>query len=434
MDLRIAATTWDPFVSALCARRDVETAGLLLARRLDGDVLLVEEAVLVPDDGYEIRRADQLRIAPTALNRVARRARESELSLFTVHTHPGTTAPWFSFADDSGDARLMPSLLSQTPGPHGSIVVAGETGVALARAWTEPGNPISAGLRVVGSSMRCLSASLAARDPEWFDRQQLALGAHGQRVLRDLHVGVVGLGGTGSATMVQLAHLGVGRLSLVDGEGVDASNVSRVPGATAGDVGVTTKVESAARYIEGLGLGTIVRRLDGHLGDAVSPTALEGCDVIFSCVDRHTPRAILNRLAYRAAVPVIDMGSAFRVDAASRVVAGAGRVVVIGPGRRCLACWGHIDPARLRLEALSPEDRAADAAEGYVQGADVPQPSVIAFNTMLAGAAVIEMLRLVTQFAGADDPPSRLAFDFITGTVKRNTLSGPSTCAICNPA
>jgi hypothetical protein len=58
---------------------------------------------------------------------------------------------------------------------------------------------------------------------------------------------------------------------------------------------------------------------------------------------------------------------------------------------------------------------------------------VISFNTMIAGAAVIELLRLVTQFAGADDPPLRLSFDFMTGMVRRNNLPEGTRCGICSP-
>ncbi len=72
-------------------------------------------------------------------------------------------------------------------------------------------------------------------------------------------------------------------------------------------------------------------------------------------------------------------------------------------------------------------------AEGYIEGAEVPQPSVVAFNTAIAGAAVVELMRLVTAFAGADDPPMRLSFDFETGTVRRNRLSQDRGCRICLP-
>jgi len=189
----------------------------------------------------------------------------------------------------------------------------------------------------------------------------------------------------------------------------------------------------AARYAERLGVGTEVRCLRGHFGKDISLEEIEGCDLVLSCVDRHLPRAVLNRLSYERAIPVIDMGSAFRVDAGGRITAGSGRVVVVGPGRRCLACWGHIDPNRIRIESLSDKDRAREVEDGYIDGAEVAQPSVVAFNTAVAGAAVVELMRLVTAFAGADSPPMRLSFDFETGTVRRNCLAQEHDCRICLP-
>ena len=153
------------------------------------------------------------------------------------------------------------------------------------------------------------------------------------------------MGGTGSVAFLQLAHLGIGRITVIDGDRVEASNVSRILGATADDAGRTWKVDVAARYAERLGIGTEIRCLKRSFGQGCVSSRNRGCDLALSCVDRHLPRALLNRLSYEKAVPLIDMGSAFRVDADGRIAAGAGRVVVVGPGRPCLACWGHIDPA-----------------------------------------------------------------------------------------
>src|SRR3989442_2474424 len=47
----------------------------------------------------------------------------------------------------------------------------------------------------------------------FFERQVLAFGAESQALLQQLHVGVVGVGGTGSAVVEQLARLGVGTRS-----------------------------------------------------------------------------------------------------------------------------------------------------------------------------------------------------------------------------
>lgn len=432
MIMRVLQSEWNPFVEALCHRSDVESAGIVLAERLGGDEFLrVRRLQVIPDEAYHVRQIDHLRIDPVAINRMVRGARDAGLSVFTVHTHPGTTAPWFSRADDAGDARLMPSLLAQMAGPHGSIVLAGETGVPAVRAWTGAGVAQAVGLRVVGTLLQVFPALSEIGDEEWFDRQRLALGPGGQGILRDLHIVIVGLGGTGSAVLVQLAHLGIGRITVIDGDRVESANVSRVFGATRYDVGVSWKVDVAARYVAQLGLGTELTVVRSPLGDIASLVNVEHADLIFSCVDVQTPRALLNRLSYRSGVPLIDMGSAFRVDAAGRMIAGAGRVVIVGPGRPCLGCWGHLDPARLRIEALSPDERAHLTAEGYVNGANIAQPSVIAFNTQIAGAAVVEMLRMVTGFAGVDDPPSRLAFNFLTGAVRRNTLRGAADCSIC---
>jgi len=199
------------------------------------------------------------------------------------------------------------------------------------------------------------------------------------------------------------------------------------------DAGRTWKVDVAARYAAQLGLETEVVSYRGHLGKNVGSEDLEACDVLLSCVDKHLPRAMLNRLSYERGIPLIDMGSAFRVNGSGRITHGAGRVVIVGPQRPCLACWGHIDPNSIRIESLSNENRAREVADGYIAGAEVPQPSVIAFNTMVTGAAVVELLRLVTGFAGIDDPPMRLSFDFESGTVRRNSLSLHRQCRICLP-
>jgi len=432
MKLRILESQWTPFVNALCARRDVESAGIILAERLHGgEALLAKQLLLVPNDGYLVRRIDQLRIDPIALNRLIRAARDSGLSVFTVHTHPGATQPWFSRADDIGDAKLMPSLFTQMPGPHGSMVIAGNTGITTARAWLENGSQTKVDINIIGKAPHFPTGSGGANSQSMFARQRLALGNDGQEILKNLHVAIVGLGGTGSVSFVQLAHLGVGHISVVDGDLVESSNVSRIIGATVADIGNTYKVDVAARYAASLGLGTKVTPMRGHLGGEFSTQSIEGCDIILSCVDRHIPRAVINRLAYAKAIPTIDMGSAFRIGADGKISGGAGRVVVIGPERRCLACWGHIDPHRMRVEALPPAERAKETAEGYIEGADIPQPSVIAFNTAVAGAAVTELLRLVTRFGGHEDPPMRLSFDFLSGTIRRNTLVASISCKIC---
>lgn len=434
MKIRVSEKSWNQLRDSLFQRKDVETAGLLLAEKVGAGaaaVLAVRRAFPLPDAAYTVRRIDQLSIDPVALNRLIRPARDNNWSVFTIHTHPGAAEAWFSGADDAGDARLMPSLCCQIADvPHGSIVIV-DSGDAVTRAFEGNGASQDIELQIVGRTLWAPKRPVSSSEP-WFSRQELALGAGGQAQLRRLRVAVIGLGGIGSVVSAQLAHLGIGEIVLVDGDVVEASNLSRIIGATVADVGRSYKVDVAARYAKALGFAGI----EGHrefLGPQHEPL-LAGCDVILSCVDRQTPRALLNRIAYRALVPVIDLGTAFRVNEQGSMTGDAGRVVILGPDRPCLACWGHLDPHALRIEALSPEERETEIRMGYIDGAVEAQPSVVAFNTFVAGAGVTELMRLVTGFAGTERPPLRMEFSFSAGTVRRNTVDPNAGCKICGVA
>jgi hypothetical protein len=436
INLRIPHDLWQELITGLLQRRDVETAGILLAERLstdEGVILIVRRIAVWPEAGYAIREPDRLQLDPVSINRLTRPARDRGLSIITIHTHPGCSEAWFSAADDAGDAHLMPSFRMQIPAvPHGSMVLTGG-GHVIARLFDERSHPMPMVVTIVGDRVRRLEAG-GHPDDERFSRQVLALGKDGQQQIRSLRFGVIGLGGIGSMVFAQLAHLGAGEIVAMDGDVVETTNFSRIVGVRPADAGRTMKVDVACRYASEAGFPSKVLVHPQHLASEQELQILRACDIIISCVDRYTPRALLNRLSYEAAVPAIDLGTAFQVDETGVMVGDAGRVVVIGPGKPCLACWGHLDADALRLEALSERERQSLAAEGYVSGANIQQPSVIPFNTMVAGAGMIEVLRLVTGFSGMSAPPKRLAFSFKDGTVRRNGLVGDQRCSICGQA
>ena len=432
--IRFAAEQWARLKSALWEREDVESAAILLATVSSNGAagtVAVQDVLPVPDHAYRVRKSDFIEIDPVWMNAQCREARRDRRAVLTIHTHLTDGAAWFSWADDSGDSRLMPALTAQIPDtPHGSLNLTRAGAVARV---LQGGELHPARIAISGERLEVLTPSRSPSDAAApaHARQELALGRGGQARLRRVRVGVVGLGGTGSVMAALLARLGVDSITLVDDDTLEDSNLSRVLGSGIRDVAEgTSKVEIAEREARRVSSTTVIATHPQALASEADLGCVVGCDLIFSCVDRLAPRALLNRHAYGARVPVIDMGSAFRVDEAGVLVSQGGKVVIIGPGRPCLWCWGDLDAERIRIETLSREQRDAEEAAGYIQGANAPQPSVVTFNASLASAAASMFVQLVTSYAGASTP-DRLNFNFATGAVTRATARRRDGCRFC---
>ena len=320
MKLRAMETSWQAFLDRLRSRNDVETAGLILAKRLHGGkVLLVRDLIDLSKEGYQIRRHDQIRLDPACSIAHPTGPRQGALDHHRAHSSQHDTPMVFRSRQRRG--RPLDAILAQ---PNAWIARLyghrGDTGIAIGRLWADEKGPPPLGLRVIGKTLTSPALDeWEHAESAWLARQGFALDAAGQKRRKALHVGLVGLGGTGSVAFCQLAHLGVHRIAVIVGDRVEPTNVSRTLGATVRDAGRTWKVDVAARYATQLGLETQVVSFRGHLGSEVGVKELEECDVVFSCVDKHLPRALLNRLAYQRAIPLIDMESSFRVNAQGRI-------------------------------------------------------------------------------------------------------------------
>jgi len=69
------------------------------------------------------------------------------------------------------------------------------------------------------------------------------------------------------------------------------------------------KVDVVGDHLARLGLGVVVRRLQGDVREEAAFRALLDTDVVFSCTDTHGSRAAVNELASAYLLPVIDVGA-----------------------------------------------------------------------------------------------------------------------------
>ena len=138
------------------------------------------------------------------------------------------------------------------------------------------------------------------------------LGVEGQERLLASHALVIGAGGLGSPVALYLASAGVGRLTLVDHDQVDATNLQRQIAHTLARVG-QPKALSAKVAMQAINpdvqIGTVIQRADAALLDALVPTA----QVVLDCTDNFATRHAINRACVRHRVPLVS-GAAIRFD------------------------------------------------------------------------------------------------------------------------
>jgi molybdopterin/thiamine biosynthesis adenylyltransferase len=337
-----------------------------------------------------------------------RRAKEEGLIAGIVHAHPCGPSR-FSDQDDRNEQELA-RLAWNRNGKEAALLSVLMTGAGdvRARLWPDQHAPIDASvIRVVGQRLTFHGAQKSAYDLDAFTRQALAFGPEVNARLRTLRVGIVGCGGTGSATAMLLARLGVGQLVLFDDDIVDVTNLNRLHGARRADAdAMRSKVEVVAREVAELGIGVRVVPMLGWINNPAARDALKACDIIFGCTDDHDGRLLLNRLAYFYLIPVIDMGLA--IDPAQdgqRMRDLSGRVTVLTPGAPCLLCRGIVDPVMARDEDLrrrNREEYERRKREAYVRGGGNPAPAVVTFTTATACMAVDELLQGLTGFRGPE--------------------------------
>jgi len=256
-----------------------------------------------------------------------------------------------------------------------------------------------------------------------FARHIAFFGAKGQQRISSSSIALVGLGGLGSHLAQQLAYLGVQRFTLIDADTVSTSNLNRLIGASASDVG-RPKVDVAAAMIAGIEPAAQVRcEREPFTGEDPSP--ISTTDVIFGCVDEDPPRLELLRAASAHAIAYVDLAS--DITAAGEF---GGRVVFAKDGERCLSCLGELDQHALARARMSEEQRAADDAIYGIDRAALDQggPSVVSINGVVASLAVTEFLVWRT---GLREPAGFLTYRGDLGTVTRRGDAQREYCNYC---
>lgn len=151
---------------------------------------------------------------------------------------------------------------------------------------------------------------------DWKQRTRLLLGEEKSERLRQAHVLVVGVGGVGAYAAEMLCRAGVGRLTLVDADTVQPTNINRQLPALHSTLG-QPKVEVLAARFRDINPEVELTALPVFLKDENIPQLLDAAryDFVVDAIDTLAPKCHLIAEALRRRIKIVSsMGAGAKSD------------------------------------------------------------------------------------------------------------------------
>lgn len=159
------------------------------------------------------------------------------------------------------------------------------------------------------------------------------IGIEGQQRLLEAHALVIGAGGLGSPVLLYLATAGVGRITVVDDDTVDLTNLQRQIVHDMSRVGLP-KAVSAAEAVGRINPEVRMQPLQLRADARQLAELVAAADVVLDCSDNFATRQAVNAACVQAGKPLVA-GAAIGFD---------GQVTVIDPRRPEAPCYACVFP------------------------------------------------------------------------------------------
>jgi molybdopterin/thiamine biosynthesis adenylyltransferase len=229
------------------------------------------------------------------------------------------------------------------------------------------------------------------------------IGIEGQQRLLAASALVIGAGGLGSPAALYLAASGVGRITLVDDDEVDLTNLQRQIMHTSAGIG-RPKAESGRDALLQLNPDIEVLALRERADAARLDALVRGASVVLDCSDNFATRHAVNRACFAHGVPLVS-GAVIRFD---------GQISVYDPQSAASPCYA----------CLFPPDRAFQDVACSAMGVFAPLVGVV--GAMQAAEALKLVIGIAPSLAGRLLLLDGRAMEWTSIGVARNPA-----CAVC---
>lgn len=230
-----------------------------------------------------------------------------------------------------------------------------------------------------------------------------AFGGAGQARLKVAHIAVIGAGGIGCPAITYMAAAGVGKLTIIDHDHVELSNLQRQPLFTDADIGAAkaaVAADAAWRINPHVEAVAVAQRLDAANAEAL----LAGTSLILDGCDNFETRLAVNRAAVTLHIPLLS----------AAIGAFEGQVALYEG-------WRAGSPCYQCLVGGDPDREGINCAEAGVIGA---------LAGMIGTMAALEAVRALTGWG--QSLAGRLAIiDMLDRRWREVGIAKDSECPIC---
>lgn len=237
------------------------------------------------------------------------------------------------------------------------------------------------------------------------------VGGAGQVALTQAHVVLVGCGGIGSPALQYLAAAGIGRLTLIDDDRVEASNLQRQTIFGLADIG-RPKADAAADWVRHFDLALAVHARTERITAANAAALISGADVVLDGCDNFATRLAVSDACVAAGIPLTSA-------ALGRFQGQIGNFAGHLPGQPCYRCWVG--------DAFDAEDCDTCAADGVLG----------AMAGMVGTFGAMQTIRVLLEGHAALGDPQWGKLHLLEGLAPSlRTIRVPKDpeCRGCNPA
>ena len=163
----------------------------------------------------------------------------------------------------------------------------------------------------------------------WQERAELIFKKEGLETLKNSHVLIVGLGGVGSFTAEFITRAGVGKITIVDGDTVDITNINRQLPALHSTVG-QHKIDVVGDRLMDINPELELIRINEFLSpERTLEIVSKEYDYIMDCIDSVTPKINLIIAAKRKKVKIVScMGAGGKMLVSKVVVKDISKTIV----------------------------------------------------------------------------------------------------------